>query len=102
MLGMSLIGAILMIVWIVILVWLSKRLLAMIARRTNWNAFDWRNWLLCFVLLVGGIWLANFALDWLDFATGTRNRPTVAPPGALLLASVGIAVPVAGIMSRRD
>ena len=100
--GITLIGVILVIAWIAILIWLSKRLIGIVARRTKWGVVDWRNWLLCFVLLVGGIWLANLALDWLDYATGTRGRPILLLPGGLLLGSVAIAVPVAGLLSRRN
>lgn len=102
MLGMSLLTLILLLAWILILVWLSGRLLRIVARRTGWGPTNWRNWLLCFVLLVAGVYLGNYALDWLDFAMGTRSaEPVLAVPGAFLLGSVAIAVPVAGIRASR-
>lgn len=102
MLGMSILTIILLLAWILILVWLSDRMLRMVGRRTGWGATDWRNWLLCFVLLVAGIFLANYALDWLEYALGTRaGAPVLALPGAFLLGSVAIAVPVAGIRASR-
>ncbi|WPZ04111.1 hypothetical protein T8S45_00845 [Blastomonas marina] len=102
MLGMSLITLVLLLAWILILVWLSDRLLRMVSRRTGWGPTDWRSWLLCFVLLVAGIFLGNHALDWLDYAMGTRAaQPMLAVPGAFLLGSVAIAVPVAGIRAAR-
>ncbi len=102
MLGMSLLTLFLLIAWILILVWLSDRLLRIVSRRTGWAPTDWRGWLLCFVLLVAGVFLGNYAIDWLDYAMGTRaKQPMLAVPGAFLLGSVAIAVPVAGIRASR-
>lgn len=102
MLGMSILTLFLLLAWILILVWLSGRMLQMVGRRTGWAPTDWRGWLLCFVLLVAGIFLANYALDWLEYALGTKaGVPVLAVPSAFLLGSVAIAVPVAGIRASR-
>lgn len=91
-----------LIVWIVVLVWLSERILRFIGLRTAWGPLDPRNLVTTFLLLGGAIHLANFLLDRLDNAMQRNSASSgLTFPGAFLIASVALAVGIAAVRWRR-
>ena len=101
-LGGSLFAAIALIVWIVILVWLSARVLRFVGLKTSWGPLDPRNLGLAVILLGGAIHLGNWAIDWAESLVGDVPGPG-APgyPSAFLIGSVAIAVGIAGVRWNR-
>ena len=100
--GGALLAAIGLIIWIVLLVWLSERILRFIGIRTAWGPLDLRNMLLAFVLLVGAIHFGNYGLDLID--NSMRDADTGVPltfPGAFLIGSVAIGVGIAAVRHWR-
>lgn len=106
MFGLGMGGAVLaligLLIWIVLLVWLSERILRFIGIRTAWGPFDPRNMLATFVLLTAAIHLGNYALDLLDSSMRevSYDVPLVFP-GAFLIGSVAIGVGIAAIRHWR-
>ena len=106
MFGLGLGGALLaligLLIWIVLLVWLSERILRFIGIRTAWGPIDPRNMLASFVLLTGAIHLGNYGLDLLDSAMREVGYDVpLAFPGTFLIGSVAIGVGIAGVRCWR-
>lgn len=100
--GGLLIAAAALIVWILILVWLSEKILQFVGKRTAWGPLDPRNMVGSFLLLLGAIHFGNYALDLLESAMGGRSAEAALTfPNAFLIGSVAIAVGVAAIRWRR-
>ncbi len=101
-LGGALLGAVALIIWIVILVWLSERILRFIGLKTSWGPLDPRNLGVTIILLGGAIHLGNWAVDWVESLVGNVDGPG-APgfPSAFLIGSVAIAVGIAGVRWHR-
>lgn len=99
--GGALLGAVALIAWIVILVWLAERILRYIGIRTSWGPLDPRNVLITFALLTGVIHLANYLLDQIDNSMGGSDGGVpLTFPGAFLIGSVAMAVGVAAVRWR--
>lgn len=93
--GSLLLGAVLLVFWIVILVWLSQRLLRIVARGTGWRPTSWRAVLLTFVTLLAAVHFGNWIITLLDGQI--TGQPFAAPgfPPAFLIGSIAIGVGVA-------
>lgn len=106
MFGMGMGGALLalagLLIWIVLLVWLSERVLRFIGIRTAWGPFDPRNMLAAFVLLTAAIHLGNYGLDMLDSSlSDVSYEVPLTFPSAFLIGSVAIGVGIAAIRHWR-
>ena len=100
--GGALLAAIGLIIWIVLLVWLSERILRFIGIRTAWGPLDPRNMLLTLVLLTGAIHFGNYGLDLIDHAMRDSDaRVALTFPGAFLIGSVAIGVGIAAVRHWR-
>lgn len=99
--GTVVLGAVLLAGWFFVLVWLSGRLLRIIARGTGWAPSGWRTVLLAFVMLLAVIHFGNWLITLLD--DGFSGVPTGWPgfPPAFLIGSVAIGVGVAAVRARR-
>lgn len=99
--GTVLLGLVLLAAWLVVLVWVSARLLGMVARGTGWQRTGWRTGLLAFVILLAAIHFGN----WLITLLGDRIAGTISSwpgfPPAFLIGSVAIGVGVALVRARR-
>ncbi|MFZ1742770.1 MAG: hypothetical protein WAT93_07940 [Pontixanthobacter sp.] len=92
-----------LLIWIVILVWLSERILRFIGIRTGWRPLDWRNLLTAFVLLTGAVHFGNFAIDRIEvLVSGVENHAYLGMPGAFLIGSVAIGVGIAAVRWHRQ
>lgn len=99
--GTLLLGAVLLAAWVVVLVWVSARLLRIVARGTGWPAGGWRAALLTFVMLLAAIHFGNWLITLLDDRiAGTVSSWPGFPP-AFLIGSVAIGVGVAMVRARR-
>ena len=100
--GGALLAVLMLIVWIVILIWLSERVLRFLGIRTAWRPLDPRSLVSTFALLTGAIHLGNYALDLLDSAFRTPSYPvSLGFPSAFLIGSVAIGVGIAGVRWHR-
>lgn len=99
--GTMMLAAVLLLFWIVILVWLSQRLLRIIAHGTGWRAAGWRAALLAFVTLLAVVHFGNWLITVLDHQI--TGEPTAWPgfPPAFLIGSIAIGVGVAWVRLRR-
>lgn len=100
--GFYLLAAIGLLIWILILVWLSQRILRFIGVRTGWRPLDWRNLMSAFIALTAAIQLGNFAIDRIEaLVSGVENYASLHMPGAFLIGSVAIAVGIAAVRWHR-
>lgn len=99
--GTVLLGLLLLAAWVVLLVWVSARLLRIVARGTGWSVAGWRTVLLSFVMLLAAIHFGNWLITLLDDrVAGTVSSWPGFPP-AFLIGSVAIGVGVAMVRARR-
>lgn len=97
-----LIVLLLVLIWMVVLVWLGDRMLGYVSRRTGWSMRDWRNWLVSTALLIALIHVANWAIDVAEaMLRGSEIVTSPGWPGAFLIGSVAIGVPIAALRRRR-
>ena len=100
--GILLLVLLLVLIWMVVLVWLGDRMLGYVSRRTGWAMRDWRNWLASTVLLIALIHVVNWAIDVAEaLLRGNAIEPNPGWPGAFLIGSVAIGVPIAALRRRR-
>jgi hypothetical protein len=100
--GFAVLALAAILVWIVLLVWLSSWIILRLRLRYGWTLLDWRTIVIPFVALTGAIHLGNFALDWIDEAVGTgRHEAPVGFPSAFLIGSVAIGVGIAVVRALR-
>lgn len=99
--GNLLLGAVLLLFWVVILVWLSQRMLRIIAHGTGWQATGWRAALLAYVSLLAAVHFGNWLITVLDHQI--TGEPTAWPgfPPAFLIGSIAIGVGVALVRLRK-
>ena len=100
-LGGALIGALALIVWIVVLVWLAERVLRFIGLRTGWPPLDARNIASTILLLSAAIHLGNYAIDLIETALRDLPAPGFPIPSAFLIGSVAIGTGIAAIRWNR-
>lgn len=98
--GTVVLGLLLLAAWLFVLVWLSGRMLRIVARGTGWAASGWRTVLLAFVILLAAIHFGNWLVTVLG--DGLRGDPLGWPgfPPAFLIGSVAIGVGVAAVRAR--
>lgn len=99
--GTVVLGLLLLAAWLFVLVWLSGRLLRIVARGTGWAVAGWRTVLLAFVILLAAIHFGNWLVTLID--NGLSGTPLGWPgfPPAFLIGSVAIGVGVAMVRARR-
>lgn len=99
--GTVVLGAVLLLAWLVVLVWLSGRLLRIVARGTGWQVTGWRTVLLAFIGLLAAIHFGNWLITLIDGSV--RDVPTGWPgfPPAFLIGSVALGVGIAAVRARR-
>ncbi|MGB7408926.1 MAG: hypothetical protein WA908_10510 [Pontixanthobacter sp.] len=100
-LGGALIGALALIVWIVVLVWLAERVLRFTGLRTGWPPLDWRNIAVSIIVLGGAIHFGNYAIDIVEAFVRDQSSPSVPIPSAFLIGSVAIGTGIAAIRWHR-
>ena len=99
--GTVILGLVLLAAWLVVLVWVSGRLLRIVARSTGWRVAGWRTVLLAFVMLLAAIHFGNWLITLLDDRiAGTASAWPGFPP-AFLIGSVALGVGVAMVRARR-
>ncbi|MDN3646524.1 hypothetical protein QWY75_09975 [Pontixanthobacter aestiaquae] len=87
-----------LLIWIVLLVWLSERILRFIGLRTAWGPLDPRNMIGAFLLLTGAIHLGNYGLDLIEQSMSDgANTASLTFPSAFLIGSVAIGVGIAAV-----
>lgn len=100
--GGILIAIIALLVWIIILVWLSERVLRFVGMRTGWRPLDPRNLVVTVLLLVGAIHCGNYLLDLLERAMrGADYAVQLGFPSAFLIGSVAIGSGIAAVRWHR-
>lgn len=100
--GGILIAIIALLIWIIILVWLSQRVLRFVGLRTGWRPLDPRNLAVTVLLLVGAIHLGNYLLDLLERAMrGADYTVHLVFPSAFLIGSVAIGTGIAAVRWHR-
>ena len=91
-----------LLVWIVVLVWLSERILRFVGLRSGWRPLDPRNVIITFVMLIGAIHFGNYLLDLLERSMrGGDYAVPLAFPSAFLIGSVAIGVGIAAMRWHR-
>lgn len=100
--GAALIALLALVVWIIILVWLSERILRFVGLRSGWGPLDPRNIVISFVMLTAAIHLGNYLLDVLErMLRGASYAVPLTVPSAFLIGSVAIGVGIAAVRWQR-
>ncbi|MGB7372746.1 hypothetical protein [Pontixanthobacter sp.] len=100
--GAALLALLALVVWIVILVWLSERILRFVGVRSGWGPLDPRNLAISLVLLTSAIHFGNYLLDLLERALrGASYAVPLTVPSAFLIGSVAIGVGIAAVRWQR-
>lgn len=100
--GGILLAIIALLIWIIILVWLSERVLRFVGIRSGWRPLDPRNLAVTILLLVGAIHFGNYLLDLLERAMrGASYSVPLDYPSAFLIGSVAIGAGIAAVRWHR-
>lgn len=100
--GGILLAIVALLIWIIILVWLSERVLRFVGMRSGWRPLDLRNLAVTVLLLVGAIHMGNYLLDLLERAMRDGSYVVqLGYPSAFLIGSVAIGTGIAAVRWHR-